>query len=194
MLTNQALVVLAALILTLTAVAAWFIERGFNKVVGQAAIYAEAARRAGQTGKRLVVVGAPHAPRTLNAYIGCGHGCGDLCVDIDGAPGCPNVAKMPVQEWLAQQPDDSAVIFESEVLMYLPDAELGPTIEELKRVSGGDLFASHSSVINLPRYAATGRRQPVSALNTHRMRLARPHPRRLFTEFPPFGEYRWVTL
>lgn len=185
MLTNQALVVLAALI----AVAAWFIERGFNKVVGQAAIYAEAARRAGQTDKRLVVVGAPHAPRTLNAYIGCGHGCGDLCVDIDGAPGCPNVAKMPVQEWLAQQPDDSAVIFESEVLMYLPDAELGPTIEELKRVSGGDLFASHSSVINLPRDGA-----PVSALNTHRMRLARPHPRRLFTEFPPFGEYRRITL
>ena len=84
-------VVLTVLILILAGVA-WFVGRGFNKVVGQAAIYAMAARRAGLTGKPLVVVGAPRAPRTLNAYFGCGHGCGDLCVDIDGAPGCQAVA------------------------------------------------------------------------------------------------------
>jgi hypothetical protein len=173
---------------------AWFIGRGFNKVVGQAAIYAMASHCAGRTGKPLVVVGAPGAPRTLNAYFGCGHGCGDLCVDIAGAPGCPAAIKMPIQEWLAQQPDDSAVIFESEVLMYIPDAELEPTIAELERVSGGDLFASHSNSINLPKYVATGAKQHVNAFNTQRMKLVKPRPRRVFTEFPPFGEYRWVAL
>ena len=78
--------------------------------------------------------------------------------------------------------------------MYLPEADLEPTIAELERVSGGDLFASHSTVINLPKYVATGVRQPISAFNTRRMMLAKPRPQRLFTEFPPFGKYRWITL
>jgi len=171
--------VLAAVIVLLMLLligGAWFIGRGFNKVVGQAAIYAMAAHCAGRTGKPLVVVGAPGAPRTLNAYFGCGHGCGDLCVDIAGAPGCPAAIKMPIQEWLARQPDNSAVIFESEVLGYIPDAELEPTIAELERVSGGDLFASHSNSINLPKYVATGAKQPVNVFNTQRMKLVKPRP------------------
>ena len=186
-------IVLAALtviFILILAGTAWTAGRGFNKIVGQSAIYAMAARRAGATGKPLVVVGAPRAKHTLNAYFGCGYGCGDLCVDINGAPGCPAEAEMPIQEWLAQQPDDSAVIFESEVLMFVPEAELELTIAELKRVSGGDLFASHSNIINLPRYVATGEKQPVSRFNHRRMKFFKRAPR-AFTEFPPFGKYKW---
>jgi len=188
------LAALTVLVLTLMlslVVSRFVVRRGFNKVVGQAAIYAMAARCAGATGKPLVVVGAPHAKRTLNAYFGCGYGCGDLCVDINGAPGCPAEAKMPIQEWLAQQRDDSAVIFESEVLLFVPEAELELTIAELERVSGGDLFASHSNVINLPRYVATGKKQPVSRFNHRRMKFFKPRPLHVFTEFPPFGKYKW---
>lgn len=186
-------VALAALTVIFILIIAWTAGRGFNKIVGQSAIYAMAARRAGATGKPLVVVGDPHAKHTLNAYFGCGYGCGDLCVDINGAPGCPAEAEMPIQEWLTQQPDDSAVIYESEVLECIPEAELELTIAELKRVSGGDLFACHSNVINLPRYVTTGKKQPVSRFHHRRMKFFK-RSQRAFTEFPPFGKYEWRTV
>jgi len=191
---SLALAVCAVLVVVL---AGYCAARGLKKVRGQALIYAMACRRAGATGKRLVTVGDPQAPGTLNAWFGAGYDCGDLCVDIAGAPSCPpaKVAKASVQEWLAGQPDNSAVIFESEVLLYVPAPEMESTVRELVRVSGGDLFASHSNVVDLERYARTGARQPVRWGDVARMRLlSGPATHRAFVAFPPFHPYEWVPL
>ena len=184
--------IIVLILILIATVAMYGVNRGINKVLGQSAIYAMAARCAGATGKPLVVIGAPNAPGTLNTIFGCGYGCGDLCVDIDGAEGCPNVAQMPIQDWLALQPDNSAVLFESEVIMYVPRDELDHTIDELKRVSGGDLFSSHSNVIDLPKYIETGMPQQVREIDVYRMQCMRVPARRVFIEFPPFADYKWI--
>lgn len=177
------------------------------KLAGQRAVYALASARARATGKPLVVVGDPAAPGTLNAVFGAGYGCGDLCVDVAGAPSCPRALAAPVLEWARSAPDDSAVVFESEVLMYVPREELAETLRELRRASGGDLFSAHSNVVNAAAYARDG----ISLLKDGRrpdlrreprlfdvVRLALPTPghagvKRAFYEYPPFSDrYAWV--
>ena len=59
-----------------------------NRFENRKRLFAIAARRAQQTGRRLVVVGDPDAglhTRLLRAY-----GCGDVCVDLVGCSGCPD--------------------------------------------------------------------------------------------------------
>jgi hypothetical protein len=166
-------------------------SRALKKIRGQGAIYAMAARRAGETGKRLVVFGDPRAPNTLNSWFGAGYGCGDVCVDSNGAPSCEAGVKSLVLDWLIEQPDNSAVIFESEVLMYVPLSELAFTQAEMQRVAGNDIYSSHSNIIDSAAYAETGERQPVRAFDVFRMRHMGPTARAA-TAFPPFHDYSWV--
>lgn len=185
----------AAALVALLAAVAYVAWRGRVKTQAQRLLYAAAERRAQATGKPLVVVGDPTAPRTLNSFFGAGNGCGDLCVDIAGAPGCPRAVAAPVLDWLRLQPDDSAVIFESEVLIYVPAAELETTIDELFRVSGGDLFAAHSNAVNSLRYTRTGAPQPVrNWLARSRFLTFDRSFLRAFVAYPPHGAYSWVEL
>jgi hypothetical protein len=182
------------LVVLLIAAAVHIGWRARTKKAGQRAIYRMASARALATGKPLVVVGDPAPPCTLNAWFGPGYGCGDLCVDAGGAPSCPPAKRRRalVLDWLREQPADSAVIFESEVLMFVPPGEVRETIGELYRVSGGDLFSSHSNAVNVARYAVTGQRQKPRALDLFRFRFSGAFPR-VFLWYPPFDPgYGWV--
>ena len=94
--------------------------------------YAAALARARATGRRLVVVGAPNAgmvTRALPAY-----GCGDVCVDIDGCPGCPVSETVNLDTGRTSVPDDSAVVFVSCVLEYVSDPVAA--LREIGRMAG----------------------------------------------------------
>ncbi|MDC0721737.1 hypothetical protein POL25_32815 [Nannocystis sp. bb15-2] len=92
-----------------------------------------AAERATALGRRLVVVGDPDAgmhTRLMRAY-----GCGDVCIDMNGCPGCPitivaDITKGPI----ADIADDSAVVFVSCVLEYVTD--LNAALREIARLAG----------------------------------------------------------
>ncbi len=164
--------------------------RAMKKIRGQGAVYAMAARRAGETKKRLVVFGDPRAPNTLNSWFGAGYGCGDVCVDSNGAPSCESGVKSLILDWLVGQPDNSAVIFESEVLMYVPLAELAFTQAEMQRVAGNDIYSSHSNIIDAAEYAETGEKQPVRTFDVFRMRRM-GETARAAKAYPPFHQYEW---
>ena len=190
-----AVVAVLTVILICTVARIW--RRARVKIRGQVRIFAAAQRRADDTGKPLVVFGDPVAPHTFNSWFGAGYGCGDLCVDANGAPSCPpgRRERALILDWLLGQPDDSAVIFESEVLLYVPERELRRMVDEMFRVSGGDLFSSHSNAVDVEAYAVTGERQPVRGLD---LLIMKPRTRitgvkRVFTAYPPFaGGYEWI--
>lgn len=96
-------------------------------------VYEAAARRAVELGRPLVVVGDPDAgahTRLVRAY-----GCGDLCIDLRGCPGC----RVMEAADLTQGPvlgvaDDSAVVYVSCVLEYVADPTAA--LWELYRMAG----------------------------------------------------------
>lgn len=95
--------------------------------------YDQAAHRAAELHRPLVVVGDPDAgahTRLFRAY-----GCGDLCVDLRGCPLCKVVQVAD----LAAGPvpgvaDDTAVVFVSCVLEYVSEA--AAAVRELRRMAG----------------------------------------------------------
>ena len=95
--------------------------------------FAEAAARAAATGRTLVVVGDPHSgahTRLLAAY-----DCGDVCVDLTGCPACPvGVAVDLTTGRVTAVPDNSAVVYVSCVLEYLPDPDAA--VREVLRMAG----------------------------------------------------------
>lgn len=99
----------------------------------RSAAFQMAAERATELGRRLVVIGDPDAgmhTRLMRAY-----GCGDVCIDMNGCPGCPitivaDITKGPV----ADIPDDSSVVFVSCVLEYVSD--LNAALREIARLAG----------------------------------------------------------
>ena len=101
-------------------------------------VYTAAQRRAEETGKPLVVVGAPRAgfvTRLLPTY-----GCGDLCIDLAGCPTCPEHIQADVAAALQSYPADSAVVCVVCTLEYVEGIEAAKS--ELYRVAGRDLFVS----------------------------------------------------
>lgn len=170
-------------------------HRARHKLDGQRRIFTMAKRKARQTGKPLIVVGDPAPPRTLNSAFGAGYDGGDVCIDINGCgtadPTRTLQIKARIQDALRTLPDNSAVIFESEVLEYLQPEDLKLTITDLWRVSGGDLFCAHSNVIDLSAYATTGQRQEPSVFRVWRVRKFGVMMR-VFTAFPPFHNFRYI--
>jgi len=79
--------------------------------------YADAMRRSGETGKRLVVLGDPS-----RGWFGSGYGGGDICL------------KRTDVGWFAEQPDDSAVVFVDESV----------AMAEVERVAGDSIFYSQN--------------------------------------------------
>jgi len=141
-----------------------------STVVGGAArwqerrvVFEEAQRRAAATGRRLVVVGDPHAgmqTRVLPAY-----GCGDVCVDLTGCPACPpgvGVATDITRDRIDRVPDDSAVVYVSCVLEYVSDPEAA--VRELMRMAGSqeNLFVVSVQPWTLAATFYPGARQTVT--------------------------------
>lgn len=153
----------------------------FQKTKHQKKTYKLAQRRAAETGKLLLVIGDPRAPNTINERMPT-YGCGDICVDLAGCSRCPastRVLKMDLVEALRDMPDNSAVIYESETLDYLPSESITTAVREMKRVSGGDIFATHfvgvRTPLLLPKYRDSWQ------------------PKRLIVSYPPHApDYKWL--
>jgi hypothetical protein len=96
-------------------------------------LYQAALARAAATGRPLVVVGDPDAglhTRMVRAY-----GCGDLTIDLRGAPACPRqIAADLTRGPIAAVPDNSAVVYVSAVLEYIPD--VAAAWREIGRMAG----------------------------------------------------------
>jgi hypothetical protein len=124
-----------------------------------------AERRAKKLKTQLIVVGAPNAGPS-NRVFGANYGCGDICIDLSGCPGCPNNVKIMtgnLQNMLNELNEiDHApyVIFISYVLEYIPD--LKSTIQAIKTASGDDpanIFVVHASPYTLTsrfKYSSPG--------------------------------------
>lgn len=96
-------------------------------------IFNAAQDRAIALGRPLLVVGDPDAglaTRLKRAY-----GCGTLCVDLSGCPGCPVSEHLDVTKGIPNIPDNSAVVFVSCVLEYTDDPEAA--VRDLERIAGG---------------------------------------------------------
>ena len=120
----------------------------------RSAAFQMAAERATALGRRLVVIGDPDAgmhTRLMRAY-----GCGDVCVDMNGCPGCPvtivaDITKGPI----ADIADDSAVVFVSCVLEYV--ADLNAALREIARIAGS---AENVFVVTVQPWTLTARLYP----------------------------------
>lgn len=94
--------------------------------------FLEAQRQALLLGRPLVVVGDPDAgahTSLIRAY-----GCGDVCLDLRGCPACPVAHRMDLSRDLAPVSSDSAVVYASCVLEYVPDPDAA--WRELVRMAG----------------------------------------------------------
>lgn len=100
-------------------------------------LFWRAKARSDQTGKPLLVIGDPDAS-LKNRLLGRDYECGSTCIDLRGCKKCPVSITSDAYEYLAQQEDDSAVIFVSCVLEYVPDPHL--LEQEIQRVSNGDSY------------------------------------------------------
>jgi hypothetical protein len=152
-----------------------------TKIRMQRHVYALAQRRALDTGKPLLVVGNPTGG-WLNRFFQ-GYGCGDACVDVNGCE-CPSgeSVKADLLESLRKLRSNSVVTFESEVLPYVDD--ICGVVSELRRVTGGDMFAVH--LLGTRSGFPSG--MDISPKDEVRM----PH-RRIVTHCPPFHhEYLWT--
>ena len=129
---------IAVVLLVVTIIVMWdvLVQRNYRRFM----LSRRAQRVAARTGKPLLVIGSPYLggiSGTIAKWLGL-YPCGDICVDIQGCQTCPNQSSMHAEQFLALQKPDSHVIFISCVLEYIDDIE--GTIEQLRRVSGGDLF------------------------------------------------------
>jgi hypothetical protein len=99
--------------------------------------YAAAKARAEELGLPLLVVGAPSAGFVNVALTD--YGCGDLCVDLEGCPGCERAVTGRAEDVLPMLPDGSAVAFVSCTLEYVDDVER--VWRELRRIAGREVYA-----------------------------------------------------
>ncbi len=102
-------------------------------------VYNQAVARANETQKSLVVVGNPDAG-FMASVVGRDYDCGALCIDERGCPKCTVQAVARLEDVLPTLPDNSAVIYIAGTLEYTHNLPL--VLEQLQRVSGGDLFVS----------------------------------------------------
>lgn len=117
--------------------------------------FALAQRRATETGRRLVVIGAPGAglhTRLLPAY-----GCGDVCVDLQGCPACPVSESVDLATSQTSVADNSAVVYVSCVLEYVNDPVAA--MREIRRMAGDD---SNIFLVTVQPWTLTGTLYPLA--------------------------------
>lgn len=121
-------------------------------------LFAAAQARSTATGRPLVVVGDPDAG-AWTRYLGREYGCGSVCTDLNGCPGCPVAIPADITQPLHLPPNNvialtqlfpnagptvdgvgplvppnSAVVYVSCVLEYVPDPMAG--WNEILRMAG----------------------------------------------------------
>jgi hypothetical protein len=96
--------------------------------------------------KQLMVIGDPangdiYNRNVVYPIVGYPYGYGDLCIDLSGCPENPNNSiKSKLEDIIGTFEDNSYVIYISQTLEYINPNVFNYVINELKRVSGNDLF------------------------------------------------------
>ena len=92
-----------------------------------------ASERARQTGRRLVVIGDPDSGAHTSLFRA--YDCGDLCVDLMGCELCPGSQAINLSTGhVTTIADNSAVVFVSCTLEYIPDVQAA--WREILRMAG----------------------------------------------------------
>lgn len=133
------------------AVAAWELFWWARRTKLRSSVYAQAAARAKELGKPLVVVGAPDGGVTS------GYGCGDITIDI-AKSSCPKPMTADITKKIPLD-DNSCVVFVSCVLEYVSDYQAA--LCELQRISGGNLFIVRVEPWTLTAYLYPGAKRTI---------------------------------
>lgn len=117
-------------------------------------VYEQASAKSISSGRPLVVVGDPNAG--LHTKMIPAYGCGDVCVDLNGCPVCPESIEADITKEIKQLEADSSVVFCCCVLEYVEDIDAA--MAELKRVAGSDefLFLVFVDSVSLTAYLYPG--------------------------------------
>ena len=99
-----------------------------------------------QKKKKLLVVGNPMESST-NLMFGT-YGMGDICIDMNRCQSNEtnsntNIIIGKLEDHLKDIPTNSVVIFESETLEYVDSDKIDYIIDEMNRISDGDIFSVH---------------------------------------------------
>ena len=117
-------------------------------------LYKLAEQQSRNVKKKLLVVGDPYSGHGTKFYslFMDNYGCGDITVDLTGAPMCPTSYKVDILTYLRDQPDNSLVIFISCVLEYVDDIDA--VISEIYRVAGSvdNIFITTVNKYSLSAY------------------------------------------
>lgn len=94
--------------------------------------YLKAKERAAELQRPLLVIGDPNTGAITRMFPAAG--CGDLCIDLSGCPGCPSGQVVDVTGGFPSLESNSAVVFISCVLEYIPNPN--DVYAEALRVAG----------------------------------------------------------
>ncbi len=108
----------------------------------------DAALRAKALGRPLLVIGAPDHGVTG------GYPCGDMTAENQPSSACPNFTSIDLSSGHLPIADNSVVVFVSCTLEYVPD--LVPAMNELLRVSGGEMYVVRVQPWTLTAYFYPG--------------------------------------
>lgn len=100
-------------------------------------VYSLAKERSIKTGLPLLVIGDPHNGVT-STFTGADYDCGDICLDITGAPKCKNTLKMRLEDF---NDFGNYIVFISCTLEYVDDLPL--IIRRLKNMNIENIFVVH---------------------------------------------------
>lgn len=114
--------------------------------------FEQAAARAAELDRPLVVVGSPDGGVTA------GYGCGDITVDIAPTSTCPTYIQADITQRIPMA-DDSCVVYVSCVLEYVEDLEAA--MREIDRVSGGERLIVHVEPWTVAAYAYPGAKRTI---------------------------------
>lgn len=82
-------------------------------------LFAAAQARSTATGRPLVVVGDPDAG-AWTRYLGREYGCGSVCIDLNGCPGCPVAIPADITHEVSLPSPQAADLFPSATLPFAP--------------------------------------------------------------------------
>ena len=108
----------------------------YTRFIKRRQIYQLALQKSKELNKPLMVIGDPDNGAT-NYIFGRSYGCGDVCLDLTGCPGCTNGIKETIENYLPKLDNNTYVIFISCVLEYVKTQNLDIIMNQIKRVSGG---------------------------------------------------------
>lgn len=133
-----------------------------GRLAARKGMYVRAVDRANETGRPLVVVGAPSAGWVTGSL--AQYQCGDLpCVDLRGCETCGAAPADVTVEGAIPAKDDSAVVLVAYVLEYVEDEKAAEA--EIMRAAGhpSNVFVACAGMSGITQLATNARRVVVAA-------------------------------